>query len=57
MLSYDGNLLKTELKVSELARLEKLQYQIAKLVTDTLHLTIKDKLNVDLGWKSFNKKK
>ena len=52
-----GIFLKDELKVSELARLEKLQYQIAKLVTDTLHLTIKDKLNVDLGWKSFNKKK
>ena len=53
MLSYDGNLLKTELKVSELARLEKLQYQIAKLVTGTLHLTNTDKLNIELGWESF----
>ena len=41
--------------MSELAWLEKLQYQAAKLVTGTLHLTSKDKLNVELGWKSFNK--
>ena len=44
------------LKVSELARLEKVQYQAAKLVTGTLHFTSKDKLNVELGWESIRKR-
>ena len=42
--------------MSELARLEKLQYQAAKLVTRILHFTSKDKLNVELGWESFKKR-
>ena len=29
-----------------------MQYQAAKLVTRTLHLTRKDKVNVELGWES-----
>ena len=45
-----------DLKVSELARLTKLQYQAAKLVIGALHLTSKDKLNVVLGWESFKKR-
>ena len=40
------------LKVSELTRLEKVHYQAAKIVTGTLHFSSKDKLNVELGWKS-----
>ena len=44
------------LKVSDLARLEKVQYQAAKLVTGTLHFTSKDKLNVELGWESIKKR-
>ena len=42
--------------MSELARLEKVQYQAAKLVTGTLHFTSKDKLNVELGWESIKKR-
>ena len=38
--------------MSELAKLEKLQYQAAKLVIGALHLTSKDKLKVELGWES-----
>ena len=40
------------LKVSELARLEKIQYQAAKLVTGTLHCNNENKLYVELGWES-----
>ena len=49
----------TQLKMtaqSELARLEKMQYQATKLVTGTLHFTSKDKLNDELGWESIKKR-
>ena len=44
------------LKMNEIARLEKIQYQAAKLVTGTLHFTSKDKLNTELGWESIKKR-
>ena len=44
------------LKVSELARLDKIQYRAAKLVTGALHFTNKEKLNKELGWESFQKR-
>ena len=34
------------------ARLEKLQYRAAKLVTGALHFSSKEKLNSELGWES-----
>ena len=37
---------------TELARLERVQYRAAKLVTGALHFTSQDKLNVELGWES-----
>ena len=40
------------MKTSDLARLEKLQYQAAKICTGALHLTSKDKLNDELAWTS-----
>ena len=42
----------TTLKVSDLKRLEQLQYKAGKLVTGALHLTSSDKLNTELGWES-----
>ena len=44
---YFGNL-----KVSDINRLDKIQYRAAKLVTGALHLSSKQKLNVELGWES-----
>ena len=41
------------LKLTELARLDRLQYRAGKLVAGALHFTSKDKLNDELGWESF----
>ena len=43
------------LKQTEIARLERLQYRAAKVVTGALHFSSKDKLNVELGWESIQK--
>ena len=40
------------LKVSDLKRLEQLQYKAGKLVTGALHLTSSDKINIELGWET-----
>ena len=40
------------LRVTELARLEKLQYKASKIVTGAYHSTSKDKLNSELGWET-----
>ena len=40
------------LKVTDLARLENLQYKAAKIVTGAYHYTSKDKLNLELGWET-----
>ena len=40
------------LRISELARLEKIQYQAGKLVTGAYHYTSKEKLNLELGWET-----
>ena len=37
------------LKLTELARLERIQYRAAKLVTGALHFTSQEKLNAELG--------
>ena len=44
------------LKQTELARLEQLQYRAAKLVTGTLHFSSREKLNIELGWESIQKR-
>ena len=44
---YYGNL-----KVSEINRLDQIQYRAAKLVTGALHFSSKLKLNIELGWES-----
>ena len=37
-------------KQTDIARLENLQYRAAKIVTGALYFTSKDKLNAELGW-------
>ena len=44
------------LKLTELARLENLQYKAGKLVTGAYHYTSKDKLNSELGWESIKER-
>ena len=41
------------LKLTELARLDRLQYKAGKLVCGALHYTSRDKLNNELGWENF----
>ena len=40
------------LKITDLARLENLQYKAAKIVTGAYHFTSKEKLNLELGWET-----
>ena len=42
------------LKLTELARLDRLQYKAGKLVCGALHFTSRDKLNTELGWENFH---
>ena len=42
----------TNLKNSDLERLEQIQYRAAKICTGALHLSSKEKLNTELGWSS-----
>ena len=44
------------LRLTELARLDRIQYRAAKLVTGALHFTNKEKLNIELGWESFQQR-
>ena len=44
------------LKQTEIARLENLQYRAAKLVTGAFHFTSRDKLNMELGWETIQKR-
>ena len=42
----------SNLKQTELSRLENLQYRAAKLVTGTFHFSSREKLNIELGWET-----
>ena len=44
------------LRLTELARLDRIQYRAAKLVTGAFHFTNKEKLNTELGWESFQQR-
>ena len=52
VIDYALPLYGNNLKQSDLARLEQLQYRAAKVVTGALHLTSREKLNVELGWEN-----
>jgi hypothetical protein len=42
----------TNLKQTDIARLENLQYRAAKIITRALHFTSKEKLNTEFGWET-----
>ena len=44
------------LKLTDLARLNNIQYKAAKLVTGASHLSNKDKLNLELGWEGISER-
>ena len=44
------------LKQTELSRLEKLQYRAAKIVTGAFQFTSREKLNIELGWETIEKR-
>ena len=52
VIDYSLPLYANSLKKTDLARLERLQYSAAKLVTGALHHTSREKLNNELGWES-----
>ena len=52
IMDYAMPIYSNTLKLTELARLERMQYRAAKLVTGALHFTSQDKLNTELGWES-----
>ena len=52
IIDYGLTIFGTTLKQSDLDRLERLQYSAAKICTGALHLTSKEKLNIELGWES-----
>ena len=52
VIDYSLPLYGNSLKKTDLARLERLQYSAAKLVTGALHQTSREKLNNELGWEN-----
>ena len=53
VIDYALPIYSNTLKLTELARLDRLQYRAAKLVTGALHFTSREKLNLELGWENF----
>ena len=56
IIDYSLPILANNLKQTELARLERIQYNAAKLVTGALHYSSQEKLNADLCWESLKKR-
>ena len=44
------------LNQTEILRLEQIQYRAAKLVTGALHFSSREKLNIELGWETIQKR-
>ena len=53
LIDYALPLYANNLKLSDLARLDRLQYNAGKIVCGALHYTSRDKLNKELGWENF----
>ena len=53
VIDYALPIYSNNLKLTDLARLDRLQYKAGKLVTGALHFTSRDKLNTELGWENF----
>ena len=56
IIDYGLPVYANSLKVTEIARFERVQYRAAKLVTGALHFTSQEKLNIELGWESIKKR-
>ena len=56
VIDYSLPVYGNNLKQTDIARLERLQYRAAKLVTGALHYTSREKLNNELGWESIQKR-
>ena len=56
MVDYALPVYYKSLKVTQLARLENLQYKAGKIVTGAYHFTSKDKLNLELGWETIKER-
>ena len=52
VIDYALPLYGNNLKQSDLARLEQLQYRAAKVVSGAFNLTSRERLNVELGWEN-----
>ena len=52
VIDYSLPIYGNNLKQTDLARLERVQYGAAKLVTGALHYTSREKLNNELGWEN-----
>ena len=53
MVDYALPLYSNNIKLTDIARLDRLQYKAGKLVTGALHFTSRDKVNIELGWENF----
>ena len=56
MIDYTLPIYSNNLKISNINRLEQLQYNGAKLVTGSLNYTSRIKLNEDLGWETIRER-
>ena len=56
MIDYALPIYSNNLKISNINRLEQLQYNGAKLVTGSLNYTSRIKLNEDLGWETIRER-
>ena len=53
VIDYALPIYANNLKLTDLARLDRLQYKAGKLVCGALHYTNREKLNNELGWENF----
>ena len=56
MIDYALPVYANNLKLTELARLDRLQHKAGKLVCGALHYTRRVKLNNELGWETFQQR-
>ena len=54
IIDYALPIYSNNLKLTDLARLDRLQYKAGKLVCGALHYTNRNKLNNELGWENFH---
>ena len=53
LIDYALPIYANNLKLTDIARLDRLQYRAGKLVSGALHFSNREKLNIDLGWENF----